>query len=283
MRKLSKGSSFMKKVSFMGCGNMASAIASGMLNAGVSPASITVYDKFGGQCAAFEKKGVKVATSVADAAESGDFILLAVKPQNFSELLTEIAECGVNVEGKVFISIAAGISTSAICKMLGKECGVVRCMPNTPLQISKGVTAVCRNAHVSDEDFDFAAEIFEKSGMVMRLDESELNKIICVNGSSPAYFYYFIDAVVKSAAAQNIDCDEKTLTEAVCRTVIGSAEMLLASGKSAEELIRAVTSPKGTTERAMNVLYNEKVGDIIHRAMLACTDRAEEMSEAYGK
>lgn len=272
----------MKRIAFMGCGNMASAIASGMLSAGYAPDKITVYDKFGGQTAAFGEKGVNVAKSASEAAEMGDFILLAVKPQNFAELLSEISESGINLAGKIFISIAAGISTSAICKMLGKECGVVRCMPNTPLQISKGVTALCCNSLVSGDDFDFVASIFENSGMVIRLHESELNKIICVNGSSPAYFYYFIDAVVKSAVAQGIDCDEQTLTEAVCKTVIGAAEMLLASGKSAEELIRAVTSPKGTTERAMNVLYDEKVDETIHKAMCACTDRAEEMSKVYG-
>ena len=87
--------------------------------------------------------------------------------------------------------------------------------------------------------------------------------------------------MVRSAKAQGLDCDEKTLTEIVCRTVIGSAEMLLASEKSAAELIRAVTSPNGTTERAMNVLYAEKVDETIDRAMRACTIRAEEMSEAF--
>lgn len=271
----------MKKISFMGCGNMASAIASGMLSAGTSPKLITVYDKFAAQCENLRARGVNVAASVEEAVKAGDFILLAVKPQNFSELLSEISESAVDLEKKVFISIAAGISTEAICNMLKKPSAVVRCMPNTPLQISKGVTALCRNKAVSDEDFDFSAEIFNKSGMVIRLDESELNKIICVNGSSPAYFYYFIDAMVKSAKLQNIECDEKTITEAVCKTVIGAAEMLLASGKTAEELIRAVTSPKGTTERAMNVLYEENVDKIIHKAMVACTDRAEEMSKTF--
>ncbi len=272
----------MKKISFMGCGNMASAIVSGLLASGYNPEAITVYDKFTSQCEFLAKGGVRVAATVKDATETGDFIILAVKPQNFTELLSEIASTGVNLDEKVFVSIAAGISTSAICNMLNKSCAVVRCMPNTPLQISRGVTAVCRNKAVSDEDFAFAADIFEKSGMVIRLDESELNKIICLNGSSPAYFYYFIDSMIKSAKAQNLECDEKLLTEAVCKTVIGAAEMLLASGKTAEELIRAVTSPKGTTERAMNVLYDNGVDEIIHKAMVACTDRAEEMSKVYG-
>ena len=88
---------------------------------------------------------------------------------------------------------------------------------------------------------------------------------------------------MKSAKAQGLECDDRTLLEAVCKTVIGSAEMLLASGKTAEELVRAVTSPKGTTERAMNVFYEENVADTIDRAMRACTARAEEMAQEFGK
>lgn len=272
----------MKTITFIGTGNMASAIIGGLLGSGCPADLITVYDKLSEKAEAFAARSVNVAKTLTEACEKSEFVLLAVKPQNFAEVLGELSTSDVDISGKVFISIAAGISTDAICKMLKKECAVVRVMPNTPLQVGLGVSALCRNRGVSDADFDLACSIFESSGMAVRLDESQMNTVICANGSSPAYFYYFIDAMVRSAKEQGLTLDEHTLTEMVCRTVIGSAQMLIESGKSAEELIRAVTSPNGTTERAMNVFRDEKTDEIIDRAMRACTDRAEEMSKAFG-
>lgn len=273
----------MKTITFIGAGNMASAIIGGLLSSGCDPKLITVYDKLEDKVNVLKKKGVNAASSLITACEASEFVLLAVKPQNFAEVLGELGNSNVDTDKKLFISIAAGISTDAVSKMLGRDAAVVRVMPNTPLQIGKGVSAVCRNSLVSDEDFLLACSVFECSGMIMKLDESQLNTVICANGSSPAYFYHFIDAVVKSAKAQGLECDDRTLLEAVCKTVIGSAEMLLASGKTAEELVRAVTSPRGTTERAMNVFYEEKTADTIDRAMRACTARAEEMALEFGK
>lgn len=272
----------MKTITFIGTGNMASAIINGMLNASYSAEAITVYDKFTEKAAAFAERGVNVASTLAEACNASEFILLAVKPQNYAEVLAEIAQKGTDIGKKVFISIAAGISTKAVSKILGHDAAVVRCMPNTPLQIGHGVTALCKNAAVSDEDFELVRGIFNSTGMTLSLDESQLNTVICANGSSPAYFYYFIDAIVRSAKAQGLECDDKTLLEAVCRTVIGSAEMLMASDKTPADLIRAVTSPNGTTERAMNIFYAEKIDETIDRAMRACTERAEEMSKSFG-
>ncbi len=273
----------MKTITFIGTGNMATAIISGMLASGTDASLITVYDKFTEKAAAFANRGINVAPTLIDAANASELILLSVKPQNYAEVLGEIGGSDVDTSHKTFISIAAGISTETVSAMLHRECAVVRVMPNTPLQVGCGVSALTRNSLVSDEDFALVRSIFDAAGMTVVIDESQMNTVICANGSSPAYFYYFIDAIVRSAKAQGLDLDDKTLTEVVCRTVIGSAEMLLASGKSAAELIRAVTSPNGTTERAMNVFYEEKVDETIDRAMRACTDRAEEMARELGK
>ena len=271
-----------KSLAVIGVGNMASAIIGGILNSkelGVGGGDITLFDRFPAQYERLGDIGARVASSASEAVSAADYILLSVKPQNIGEVLSELRE--LSLDGKTFISICAGISTDIICDKLGRRVPVVRVMPNTPLQIGLGVSALARNELVSDEDFEFACRIFGAAGMVMRLDESQMNTVICVNGSSPAYFYYFIDAMVKSAKAQGLECDN--LVEAVCRTVIGSAEMLMRSGKTPEELIRAVTSPKGTTERAMNVLFEADVADTIDRAMRACTDRAVEMAREAAK
>ena len=265
----------MKKLAVIGVGNMASAIIGGILNSGLGKASeLRLFDRKPEKLAPFTEKGAYAASGIADAVDGADFILLSVKPQNLTEVLGELK--AAELSGKTFISICAGVSTSIIEKKLGRAVPVVRVMPNTPLQIGLGVSALAKNAEVSDEAFDFACSVFESSGMVLKLDESAMNAIISVNGSSPAYFYYFIDAMCKSAKAQGLDCDG--IVEAVCRTVIGSAEMLMRSGKTPEELIRAVTSPKGTTERAMNVLFDADVAGTIDKAMRACTDRAAEMA-----
>lgn len=269
----------MKKLAFIGVGNMATAIIGAVTsgNIGVSFSDLVIFDKFSEKCEGFKNKGAAVANSVTDAVREAEYVLLAVKPQNIAEVLGEIKDNGISLDNKVFISIAAGVSIGGIRKHLATDAAVVRCMPNTPLQIGLGVTALCHSDNVSEKDFDFVRSIFESSGMTLVLNEAQMNTVICVNGSSPAYFYYFIDAMVKSAEAQGLKADN--LTEAICRTVIGSAEMLIRSGKTAEELIRAVTSPKGTTERAMNELRGAEVDKIIHKAMVACTERAEEMSK----
>lgn len=265
----------MKTLAVLGVGNMASAIIGGILSSGLGTASeLRLYDKMPEKLLPYEKKGAYIAASLTDAAASAEYILLSVKPQNLGDVLGELST--IDLEGKTFISICAGVSTSIIEKKLGRPTPIVRVMPNTPLQIGLGVSALCKNSPVTDEAFDFAASIFESSGMVLKLEESAMNAIISVNGSSPAYFYYFIDAMCRSAKAQGLDCDG--IVEAVCKTVIGSAEMLMRSGKSPEELIRAVTSPNGTTERAMKVFYAADTADTIDKAMRACTDRAAEMA-----
>lgn len=271
----------MKKLAFIGVGNMASAIINGILSSGAKVASandLVLFDRFETQCAPFAARGVEVAKSAPDAVKSAEYVLIAVKPQNLGELLDELSP--LDLDNKTFISICAGVSTETISRRLGKDIPIVRCMPNTPLALGLGVTALSRNRLVSDAGYEFARGIFTAAGMVIDLDESQMNTVICVNGSSPAYFYYFIDAMVKSARAQGLDCDN--IVEAVCRTIIGSAEMLMRSGKTPEELIRAVTSPKGTTERAMNELYAADVASTIDKAMRACTERAEEMPKEFG-
>ena len=266
----------MKKTAVLGVGNMASAIIGGILNSGLGKASdLRLFDRMPEKLAPYVEKGAYAASSLTDAVNGAEYILLSVKPQNLNEVLGELK--ATDLSGKTFISICAGVSTKIIENKLGRKVPVVRVMPNTPLQMGLGVSAVSRNSLVTDDDFQLICDIFGCSGTVLRIREEQMDAIVGVNGSSPAYFYYFFDAMVKSAKAQGLDCDG--IVEAVCRTVIGSAEMLMRSGKTPEELIRAVTSPKGTTERAMNVLFEANVADTIDKAMRACTDRAAEMAE----
>lgn len=264
-----------KTFAFIGTGNMAYAIIGGLVNPSsalsVSKNQITLFDSNPTQYEKFGD-GYTIASTIADAMQA-DIIVLAVKPQNYADVLSEIN--GINLTGKILISIAAGISTAYIESKVG-ECAVVRTMPNTPLLIGKGVTALCRNQYVSDADFALVEQIFAASGTTIRLDESEMNKIIAATSSSPAYIFLMIKAICDGAEAQGICCAD--LRSAVCNMVIGSATLALESDKSLEELIRMVTSPKGTTEQALRVLYDANFEKMIADAMDACTKRADELS-----
>ena len=176
-----------QKFAFIGAGNMASAIIGGLTDHtaadAVSPAQITLFDKNPAQYTRYAAT-FPHAASAADAARGADIVVLAVKPQNYAEVLDELAK--TDTHGKIFISIAAGISTAFVEKYLGADTAVVRTMPNTPLLIGKGVTALCRNKNVSDAQFDAVEHIFAMRGATLRLDEADMNKIIAATSSSPA-------------------------------------------------------------------------------------------------
>lgn len=261
----------MDRYSFIGAGNMAYAIIGGM-----GKADITVYDKNTEQYKKFSSD-VKTAPSPEKAVECADFIVLAVKPQNFKEVLSEIKDSGVLLDGKTFISIAAGVTISSICQALGKDVPVIRTMPNTPLLIGKGVTALSRNELVSDEVFEKIYKMFASIGEAFKLSESKMNAVIAATSSAPAYIYYIIDCIAKEAINEGVDSPE--ILKMVCAMVKGSADMILSSDKTPQELIKMVTSPNGTTEKAMKVFSDQELDKTISEAMRACTKRAEELSK----
>ncbi len=267
-----------KSIAFIGAGNMGGAIAKRLLFGGVS---VTVFEPDGEKCAKFAALGANIAKSAIEACEACDYILLAVKPQIIGSVLEGLKP--VDFSGKVILTIAAGISTSFIESVLGRECAVVRIMPNTAVELGVGACAYSVNERVMECDRTEIAEMLASLGGAYLLDESKMNAVISVNGSSPAYFYYIMDAMFKSAKAQGLDCTDEELTHMIAMTLRGTADMMLdaiKTGKSFDDRIKEVTSPNGTTERAMNVLREENIHAIIDRAMRACTDRAEELSLA---
>ncbi|WP_243577969.1 pyrroline-5-carboxylate reductase [Clostridium minihomine] len=263
-------------VGFIGAGNMAGAIINGILRAGIHPAQdMTVFDISEEKRSTFQAKGLQTASSVSELVSGSDIVFLAVKPQNFAEVL-ESAKQSVT-QDKLFVTIAAGISIHYITSTLDCDCPVIRAMPNTPLLVGKGATALCRSQKVTDSDFDFVHSIFQACGTVEILEESQINTATSVNGSGPAYVYLFAKAVAESAERQGIAQD--AALRLFCQTLSGSAEMLLHSGHTPEELIKMVSSPGGTTLKALEVFYNRGFEGIIDEAMLACTHRAEELGK----
>ncbi len=267
----------MRTIAFIGVGNMASAIMGGMLRSGViDHAHLCLSDTFPEKCTPYVDKGARFCASVADAADAADCVVLSVKPQNFGEILPLLADVP-HIEDKLIITIAAGIPSTTVKTAL-HGAPVVRVLPNTPMLIGEGVSVVCHADDVSAKDFSFVCSVFEASGRVHIIDESEMNRIISVTSSSPAYVFAFIGAILEGARAQGLS--EDGLLDAICDMVIGSAALLKSGDLSPEEQITRVTSKGGTTERAMAVLRDRDMAGMVVDAMLACTARAEEMDTA---
>ncbi len=261
---------------FIGAGNMATAIINGIVSTEtLRPQQIAVYDVNEEKCVYFQQIGVQTAGSAKELAQHCSMIVLAVKPQNFQQVLAEIK--GQVTKEKLLISIAAGISTGYIRTELGCDCPVIRTMPNTPLLLSQGATAMCRSQGVTDEMFAAVEEFFSCCGTVTELEESQMNAVISINGSSPAYFYLFAKAMLDNAQKQGIA--KETALPMIAQTLIGSAGMLVYSGKTPDELIEMVSSPGGTTLEALNVFYRHGLEKIVDEAMLACTNRAQELGK----
>ncbi len=268
-----------KKISFIGVGNMASAIMRGMTEHGsdeFSYGDLTLFDVDPQKTAFFAERGATVASSIAEAVKKTDVTVLAVKPQQYAAVLGEIRDSALPLDTHLFISLAAGVDTDTIAHALGADAPIVRTMPNTPLLVSRGVTALSKNALVSDADFAFVSRIFSLCGTCFTLDESEMNRIIAVTSSSIAYFYRAIGALCKGASSEGLDGE--ALRAYAASAAIGAATMMIEQKDvSTDELVRMVTSYKGTTEQMLRVMDENGFDTIVENAMHACTKRADEL------
>lgn len=265
-----------KKIGFIGVGNMATAIIGSILqNKFADAKDINLYDLDTSKCAAFLEKGCVACDNLISIADNSDILVLAVKPQNYPDVLSQLSV--VDCENKVFVTIAAGISISYIRTLIGYDVMAVRVMPNTPLLLSKGASAVCPSDNINETDFKYVCDIFALGGAVEVIDESHMNEIISINGSSPAYVYLFAKAMRDYAVSCGID-DKKALN-LICATFEGAAVMMKESGDDLDTLIKKVSSPGGTTIAALKSFEENGFTDAVKSAMKACTDRANELGK----
>lgn len=261
------------KLAVIGVGNMAKAIIGGVIGSKMGISHIYLFDVNRSQCEPLNSEKISVVSSIEAAIAQSDSVLISVKPQNYSEVLETLSSLPSYRE-KLYISIGAGISTEFVKSTLG-DVSVVRVLPNVPMLIGSGVSVICRNEAVLKNDFDFVKQLFLSAGSVIEIDESEMNRIIGVTSSSPAYVFKFIDAIYKGALEQGIDSDD--LLDAICDMVIGSALMLKNGNDSPSQLINKVASKGGTTERALAKLDEYSFTEGVIDAMKACTARADEL------
>lgn len=261
------------KLGVLGAGNMGAAIADGAVRAGFFAArEVLLFNRTEEKRAAKAAQGYAVTDSYPDVYTKCGWVMLGVKPQNFDELLPVLAAAEVG-EKPLLISIAAGVTFQKLENALGADQPIVRVMPNTPLLLGCGASALAGNAAASPEQIEAVRALFGAMGTTaVFAQEDKLNDVIPYNGSLPAYVYTFIDAMAKSAAQHGIGPEDAL--PLICQTLIGSAKMVLAGDKTPEELTRAVCSPGGTTIEAVRVLESRDLAGMLAEASDKCIARA---------
>lgn len=266
------------QIGVIGAGNMGTAIVQGAVQAGMcAPEEILLYNRSAEKRAARAAMGFSVTDDYAALYASCKIVVLAVKPQNFSEVLGALRP--VANARPLVVSIAAGVTFAKMETALGEDCPIIRVMPNTPLMIGKGASVLVRNKAATAAQLDTVRALFDSMGVTAVYEnENMLNEVIPYNGSGPAYVYSFIDAMVKSAQSHGLTLEDAT--RLVCYTCIGAAEMVLQNKEQTPaELIRAVCSPGGTTIEAIHVLESREFADILAEASDKCIDRAYELGK----
>jgi pyrroline-5-carboxylate reductase len=265
------------KIGFIGAGNMGSAIIKGYLTSGAGTSSqIVAYDSDSDKLSGLVRKtGVSMAYDIQDLVNSSEIIMLAVKPQNYDEVLREVAQ--VIRRAQIVISMAAGISMNYMEGILGSSCKIVRIMPNTPALVGEGMTAICHNNNVNISEFEKVMEIFWTIGKTAAVDESLMDAVTGVSGSSPAYVFMIIDALAKGAAQNGMDEEDARVFAA--QAVLGAAKMVLETGENPEVLRRNVCSPGGTTIEAVEFFKKADLESIIIKGMQAAIDKSRKMTK----
>ena len=265
----------MKKAAFIGAGNMATAIIGGIYGAKLD-IFLTVYDldydKLGHLK---ENYNVVPASSIKDAICDVDCVFLAVKPQNFPDVLSEMKDgFPPNI---VVISIAAGITPEYISKALGVQAKVVQVMPNTPLLLGYGATALSKSENVNEEEFAFVRKIFDCSGITAVLPKNKMNEVIAINGSTPAFIYRYAQCFINYGVSVGIS--EDTCLKLFAQTLIGSAKMMTDSGETLDKLIAMVSSKGGTTIAGLNALEEKGLSTAVQAACESSVKRAYELAK----
>ena len=263
------------KLSFIGCGNMGTAMLKGILAKGlVDKCDIMISestpDLLKGVC---DDLGVLGTLDNSQAAKHGDVIVLAVKPQGYEAVIKGIKD-DVNDE-QIIVTIAAGKTMAWIEEVFGKSVKVIRTMPNTPALVQEGMTGVCANEKVSSEELEKVITLLEGFGNVGVVPENLIDVVTAVSGSSPAYVFMMIEAMTKAASAMGMEKEQAKNFAA--QAVLGSAKMGLETDTSPEELRERVCSPGGTTIEAVRVLEEKEMPKNIAEAMKACVDKAKKL------
>jgi len=276
-----------KKLGFIGAGNMAEALARGLIENKVFKASELIASDVD---AARRRKfkgalKIEVTTDNLKVLNSSRAVLFAVKPQTIDAVLTELARAGSDGDGapsrgrlasRLFVSIAAGVTLGRLEGALGGRARVIRVMPNAPAMVGQGMAALVRGRNASRTDEAFALRIFRAVGDAVALkDETLLDAVTALSGSGPAYVYLFAKSLADAAVAEGLSAELALLM--ALKTIRGAEENMRRSPMAVAELIRIVASPGGTTEAALKQFGTDGFSDIVARAVKAAAERSREL------
>jgi pyrroline-5-carboxylate reductase len=289
------------KTGILGAGNMGGAIARGYAQSLASGADggrpgapgederVFVFDPDTSKTDALrELPRVTVVADEAELLDRSDAVIFAIKPQMFSDIVPHIANLIAGAEsdvldspsdasaGKIFVSIAAGVSIGWLLNALGSGAKIVRVMPNTPAMVGEGMSAIARSASVTDAEFRDVAEVFAAVGRVVEVPEKLIDAVTGISGSSPAYAYMYIQALIESGIRHGLS--EKDARVMAAQSTLGAAKMVLENEDVSVEQMRInVCSPGGTTIEAVRTLEKEGFMDAVKRAVYACVEKSKRM------
>jgi pyrroline-5-carboxylate reductase len=268
-------------LAFIGGGNMAGSLIGGLVADGWSPGHIQVADPDPARISQLgERFSVITTRDNNEAIASADAVVLAVKPQILHEVAGQIAPA-IRQRRPVVISIAAGIRETTLRDWLGEGTAIVRCMPNTPAMVKSGATALYANARVSEAQRSLAESVLRAVGLALWLDDEALmDAVTALSGSGPAYFFLFMEALQAAGTELGLPADTARLLS--LQTAFGAAKMALESREDAATLRRQVTSPGGTTERAIEVFMHEGLQAMVLKAVQAAAGRSRELADEFG-
>ncbi len=263
------------KLGFIGCGNMGKAMLSGVLESGkCGKADVLASAKTEATREKIKSQfDIKVTADNKEVAEFADVLFLAVKPQYYAEVIDQIKD--VIRDDEIVISIAPGKSLEWFDQAFGKKLKIIRTMPNTPAMVKEGMMGMCPNALVTDEEISLVKDICDGFSETEIITENLMDVVTAVSGSSPAYVFMFIEAMADAAVAGGMP--RQQAYKFAAQAVLGSAKMVLETGKHPGELKDMVCSPAGTTIQAVRVLEEKGMRSAVMEAMMKCLDISRNM------
>ncbi|MFH0939828.1 MAG: pyrroline-5-carboxylate reductase [Planctomycetota bacterium] len=266
-----------RSLGLLGAGNMAEALARGVLNADViSTERIIVSDVSAERRDFFAVNlGIRTTADNVEVVKVSDLVVLCVKPQQIDELLKQIAHA-IRPDVQVIASICAGISTARLEKLLPKGARVVRVMPNMSMLVGLGASGLCGGSQAQSSDIALVRALFSSASLTIQVEEKLMDAVTGLSGSGPAYLFYLVEAMMDAGVAEGFTKEQALALAA--RTVLGAARMLEETGLAPEELRRRVTSPNGTTQAAIERLDADGVKAKIIAAIQRSAERSRELS-----
>jgi pyrroline-5-carboxylate reductase len=258
------------KVGLIGAGIMGEALISALTTYGLNPKLITISEKRSERIEELTKKYSINSDNLANNVSTAQVLLLVVKPQDLGEVLAEVK--GQISSQTLIVTFAAGKSISFV----GKVNPIIRVMPNSPILLGEGMSAISTSHNVTAEQRDFVTGFLSAAGKTIEVDESLQDAVTATSGSGPAYFFAFVESMILGAV--ELGLSQKDATTLTVQTIVGAAKMLEESGKTAAVLRENVTSPNGTTAAALASFTDDGLEQLVRKAMKAARDRAQELA-----